>query len=37
VADGGEHGVVAIAVPSFEEVSAQVAVVLEMSDDGLDG
>jgi hypothetical protein len=37
VADGREHGVVLIAVTPFEEVPAQITVVLQVADHGLDG
>ena len=37
VAGGGEDGVGLIAVSAFEEVAAEMAVGLEVADDGLDG
>jgi hypothetical protein len=37
VTDGREQGVVLIAVRAFEEVTAQMTVVLQVADDGFDG
>jgi hypothetical protein len=37
VAGSREHGVVLIAKALFEEVPAEVAVILQMADHGLDG
>ena len=37
VADGREHGIVLIAVAPAQEVAAQMTVLFQMADHGLDG
>lgn len=37
VADGGEHGIVLIAVAATQEVPAQIAILFQVADHGFDG